>query len=485
MRTRALLLTICLASAGLAAPAASAQTRPRSAAEIAKHAIPATVTILNIDSRGDTVALGSGFLVSGDGIIVTNYHVMTGAASAVVVLSDGERFSRVSGLDGDKDIDVALIKIPGAALPFLTTSTTLPPVGSKVTVVGSPMGLAATVTDGVVSSRRVVEGRELLQMTAPISHGSSGGPVMDERGNVIAISTLYLDSGQSLNFAVPVRYAVGLMRQRPKAKTLAAVFGSGPDRTATTAVSERRGTPAQRLPVPAATANPRRDIFGVYEGLMQEYCDAPTSWAGAPDRATLIIGSGDIGWLIAGRVGDKDMNTPFNVSRVQSNAEGRVALGFGAAVLDGYQTDDGIYVDLRMGDTDTCTTHRAAMQWTLTSFPLSQSVGLYDVTAHTFYYEDDKITGQPIDFTGQAAVVVAKDSVFIDVHLKNERLGDVGVTWGGSVAADGSFALAFRSKDGSVGELTGSVLSGRLVARWKNAWKDGTYIAGDLVANRR
>lgn len=209
--------------ATLVVPAAS-QQGPLSTAQIAKLATPATVTILTIDARGDTVGLGSGFIITTDGAIVTNYHVMAGATTAVVLLATGERYAQVTGLAGDPDADVAVIKIPAAGLPTLRTRNTLPALGSRVVAVGSPLGLSQTVSDGIVSGRRVIEGRELMQMSAPISPGSSGGPVLNESGEVVAISTSYLAKGQALNFAVPVRYAMGILDPTAQPRSLAEVF---------------------------------------------------------------------------------------------------------------------------------------------------------------------------------------------------------------------------------------------------------------------
>lgn len=217
----------CVIYAGLFVYAipASAQ-HPLSTVQLAQRATPATVTILAIDSRGDTVGQGSGFIVTPDGVVVTNYHVMAGAASGAVVLSSGERYTIAAALAVDPVADVAVIKIPGISLPTLPTTNVLPPVGSHVVAVGSPLGLYQTVTDGIVSARRVVKGRELLQISAPISPGSSGGPVLNVSGAVVAISTAYLQGGQALNFAVPVRYAMALLGSDVHPRAIAAVFAS-------------------------------------------------------------------------------------------------------------------------------------------------------------------------------------------------------------------------------------------------------------------
>ena len=223
-------------------PAASSSSRPRSTSEIAALATPATVTILTFDAAGDTLGQGSGFLVRSSGVIVTNWHVMAGASSATVFLASGERFDRVEALDGDRAADLAVVKVPGYSLPTLTVASSVPDVGAKVVAIGSPHGLARTVTEGIVSARRMVDGRELVQMSAAISPGSSGGPVLDAQGRVFAVATSQISDGQQLNFAMPVRYALGLIPATPNPRPLAVLFAGGPsgtrrDRSAASAAS--------------------------------------------------------------------------------------------------------------------------------------------------------------------------------------------------------------------------------------------------------
>ena len=117
---------------------------------------------------------------------------------------------------------VALLQIPGAGFPNLVTRADIPPAGSRVVVVGSPLGLARTVTEGIVSATRLSQGSELVQISAAISHGSSGGPVLDGHGRVFAIASAFLAEGQQLNFAIPVRYAVGLLATHPNPRPLGA-----------------------------------------------------------------------------------------------------------------------------------------------------------------------------------------------------------------------------------------------------------------------
>src|SRR2546426_36450 len=211
-----------------------------------------SVTILALSATGDTLAQGSGFLLRSDGVIVTNWHVMVGASSAVVILATQERFDRVTFLDGDTAADIALLKIPGYNLPTLRPANTLPEVGERVVVIGSPLGLSRTVSEGIVSATRLLNGRRLMQMTAPISPGSSGGPVLDAQGRVVAVATSYLEGAQQLNFAVPVRYALGLVHEGGAKRSLSDAFGNAP--------TQRLQPPG--LPTPAKTI--RASLQGLY-----------------------------------------------------------------------------------------------------------------------------------------------------------------------------------------------------------------------------
>jgi hypothetical protein len=203
---------------------ASSQSRPLTTAQLAKAALPATATIVTIDVRGDTLSLGSGFLIDRSGVVVTNWHVLEGAARAVLRFPTGEQFDWVRFLGGDSLADVVLLKFPGYDLPILPSSTAIPDPGEKVVVLGSPLGLSETVSEGIVSAVRLFDGRQMVQISAPISPGSSGGPVLDGRGRVFAVATSQLRGGQQLNFAVPIRYALALLQDHESPRALDSVF---------------------------------------------------------------------------------------------------------------------------------------------------------------------------------------------------------------------------------------------------------------------
>jgi S1-C subfamily serine protease len=174
--------------------------------DVVKRSSDAVVLIAISNSAGQETALGSGFLISADGQIVTNYHVIKDAHAAIVKLSNGAFFPVDSVLASDPDKDLAIIKVNGRNLPFLQIGDLESVhVGDHVVAIGSPLGLEGTVSDGIVSALRDVAKAKWIQTTAPVSHGNSGGPLLDMNNHVVGVITwgVNLQLGQNLNFAAP------------------------------------------------------------------------------------------------------------------------------------------------------------------------------------------------------------------------------------------------------------------------------------------
>jgi hypothetical protein len=219
-----------------AAPRAGAPVRALSPADIAARAFPAVVTI----RTGDT--LGTGFVVRGDGWIATNLHVIVGASRVKVTLRDARELDVVEVLSASPEHDLALVRVQARGLPTLSLgdSDAMRP-GDAVVAIGNPLGLEDTVSNGLVSARRRIDDRadgfEVLQVSAPIAPGSSGGPLFNERGEVIGIATAVLQGGQNINFGVPVRYLVSMIKQPEPmpfgefAKLVAKLAGPAPAKT--------------------------------------------------------------------------------------------------------------------------------------------------------------------------------------------------------------------------------------------------------------
>ncbi|HLM24089.1 MAG TPA: trypsin-like peptidase domain-containing protein [Pyrinomonadaceae bacterium] len=173
--------------------------------ELVRRIKPSAVAIETFDVRGEKLSRGSGFFVESDRV-VTNRHVLEGAYRAEVHSSSGAVFPVRGVLAVDAEGDIALLKIDPPATPIkpLPLDKTSPQEGESVVVIGNPLGLEGSVTNGIVSAVRDIPtfGR-IIQITAPISSGSSGSPVVNMQGQVIGLATLQITGGQSVNFAIP------------------------------------------------------------------------------------------------------------------------------------------------------------------------------------------------------------------------------------------------------------------------------------------
>ena len=204
---------------------------------ISRNANGAIVSIVMSDKDGHPIAKGSGFLISKDGKVVTNYHVIRNGASAVIKFPDGAFFAADGVLVSDKNRDVAIIKVHGNGFKALTLGDSdRLQVGEEVVAIGNPLSLESTVSNGIVSAIRTIkaEGGTFLQTTAPISPGSSGGPLFNMAGEVVGITTSHLVGGQNLNFAIPINDVKPMLRvQLPSgyedAKLVARAFPDEPE----------------------------------------------------------------------------------------------------------------------------------------------------------------------------------------------------------------------------------------------------------------
>lgn len=167
------------------------------------------------------ISLGTGFMVSDDGYILTNHHVVDGASAITVRLSDRREFkARLVG--SDEQSDVALLKIEGHGLPALRTATEAVKPGQWVVAIGSPFGLDHSVTAGIVSAVARANPYSnqqyvpFIQTDVAINRGNSGGPLLNTRGEVVGInSQIFSSSGgyQGVSFAIPIDLAVSVVQQ--------------------------------------------------------------------------------------------------------------------------------------------------------------------------------------------------------------------------------------------------------------------------------
>src|SRR6266404_3248593 len=186
----------------MALPVAAQEQEPV-VARIARENLPSVVTLIALDDRDQPLALGSGFFITRDGVLVTNAHVV-GAAAKVLVRWRGQSGVALKILNFARKYDLVTIQTSFTSTPpVLLADSDTAAVGQDVIVLGSPQGLEGTVSTGIIGGLRILGGVKFLQITAPISPGSSGGPVFNTQGRVVGISTATSAKGQNLNFALP------------------------------------------------------------------------------------------------------------------------------------------------------------------------------------------------------------------------------------------------------------------------------------------
>ncbi len=198
-------LMICHADAASKSKAASKPTPPaHTAAELAATIRPSLVKITQLGREG-TDGIGSGFIISEDGLIATNMHVIGEARRLQIEMHDGKTHEVTVVQASDSQLDLALLKIDAKGLkPLPLGDSSKVRQGEPIVAMGAPEGLAFSIVQGVLSATRDIDGREMLQVAVPIEKGNSGGPLLDMQGNVLGLLTLKSLKTDNLGFAMPV-----------------------------------------------------------------------------------------------------------------------------------------------------------------------------------------------------------------------------------------------------------------------------------------
>ena len=185
-----------------------------SSTDVVNKVFPATVLITAEDKNGQPQSLGSGFLVAPN-IIATNFHVIENSYSGYVKFVNKDEIYEIEGVVGySSEHDLALIKISdnnGEVLPLISIGVD---IGQKIFAFCNPLGLEGTISDGIISGMREFKDFSILQISAPISPGNSGGPVVNENGDVVGVATFTFSEGQNINFAVPIKYLKELLNNQ-------------------------------------------------------------------------------------------------------------------------------------------------------------------------------------------------------------------------------------------------------------------------------
>jgi len=174
--------------------------------DLVRRVKPSVVAITTYDSNNEALMTGSGFF-TGPGKVVTNLHVVRGASRIEVKTLDGKgRVYAVNGtlaLDEEGDLTVLSVDMPPERVRAIELATSLPDEGEQIFVIGNPLKLEGSVSDGIVSAiREVPDVGRIIQITAPISHGNSGSPVFNLHGQVIGVVTVKVTNGQNINLAI-------------------------------------------------------------------------------------------------------------------------------------------------------------------------------------------------------------------------------------------------------------------------------------------
>ncbi len=184
------------------------------AEELYKKSVPSVMT-LTVSKKDGNTAIGTSFLISANGIAVTAWHVVRDATKVEAKFSNGEVFD-VSGLiDRDVKRDLALIKVKVYGKVGLKGDENDPTVGAKAYIIGAPKGLEFSISDGLINQLQILDGMTYYQFSCAASPGNSGGPLLNSEGAAIGIVSWQIKDGQNLNFAIPMKYALGLDNTLP------------------------------------------------------------------------------------------------------------------------------------------------------------------------------------------------------------------------------------------------------------------------------
>lgn len=182
------------------------------AGTIYQRAATSVVLVQAYNVFGNAQMFGTGFVITYDGKILTNYHVIRGAKRIEIRAANGHTYSSVAVLGFDAGKDVALLQMKPAELePLGLGNTEAVHIGDAVFSVSNANGYNNTLSEGIVSGIRMIAGHRRLQVTAPISHGSSGGPLFNSDGVVIGLTTEIDEKGQNINFVVPMEDGLELL----------------------------------------------------------------------------------------------------------------------------------------------------------------------------------------------------------------------------------------------------------------------------------
>lgn len=189
---------VCFAVAGLSSPL-RAELKP----EQLYAAVAPSIVALDVENFAGKHFVANAFLASGEHLAVTAWHVVHDARRVEARFSDNQRFTVAGLVDKNEKLDLALLQLDAGQRPRITLASTSPKIGSRVYLIGSPRGLDFSMSEGLISQIRTLDGVRYYQLSCPISPGDSGGPVLNDRGEAIGVVSWRKADAENVGFAIP------------------------------------------------------------------------------------------------------------------------------------------------------------------------------------------------------------------------------------------------------------------------------------------
>jgi hypothetical protein len=244
-------------------PKSTARALQKDAAEEVFAKTASKIVFLITRKSGDLHSSASGVILSADGYIATNYHALQGADAVEIRFfpdagdsDDYRSFNGAKLLYADPDRDIAVLKVNSKNLPFLECQANTKceaRIGENIYAIGNPKGLSNTISEGIVSGLRSLEGEDVIQHTAPISPGSSGGALVDSSGALLGMNSWQVTDGQNLNFAISSKHLLAALTSARQATT---AVGFPPDAPAENE-TETPTTPTNASSIPQYWVDPK------------------------------------------------------------------------------------------------------------------------------------------------------------------------------------------------------------------------------------
>jgi S1-C subfamily serine protease len=228
------------------------------AEKIYSRTLPSVLT-LRVESKNGDRYVGTAFLALKEGVAVTAWHVIYDAAKVTAKFSDGVNCDVAGFIDYDETKDIAIIPIDSKERPLLSVAGAKPMIGMKTYVIGSPKGYEFSIGDGLLSQIQKVDGFSQYQVSCPFSPGNSGGPILNNRGEVMGIAAWTRNGAQNLNFATPATETAQLNADKP----ITLWKQSGKKKPAFTSDMHKRSSPVNES---AQTAQELKKLFGKSTG---------------------------------------------------------------------------------------------------------------------------------------------------------------------------------------------------------------------------